>query len=278
MAEGFNLSKEEENIKAENDFLKMKMMLEHGAKVGGNENNELPAEIENEFLNNIMAFEKQFEEHKTIKVFDKIGRPQHFKPANEIADDEIDKTWNQLSDYLNEYGIDLDVCSPNITTRELYRFTTEELFQHEMDDMDLPGWSTNFIYDEFHPDPIYDNSRLVQQDLFHDIFRKEELFCETHYIKDDFVFNNKVYNEYKSYYEMISRFKSLFDEIELVECNVTHCRAGATDCEVKGNYNASAKTCGNEVLFKGDFKVELSLTDLGYWDMKRIQIDGFNPE
>lgn len=276
--EGNSHLNKDEKLKAENDFLKMKMMLEHGAKFGGDENNELPAEIENQFLNNIMAFEKQFEEHKTIKVFDKIGKPQHFKPVGEIPDSEIDKAWNELSDYLNEYGIDLDVCSPNITKRELYRFTTEELFEHKTDDMNLPGWSTNFIYDEFYPDPIYDNSRLVQQDLFHDIFRKEELFCEIHYVKDGFVFNNKAYDEYKPYYETISRFKSLFDEIELVECNVTNCQAGMAHCEVKGNYEARAKTGLSEVVFKGDFKVELAFTDLEYWDMKRIQIDGFNPE
>jgi hypothetical protein len=281
MPEEFSDLNEAEKLKAENDFLKMKLMLEHGATFGGNENNELPAEMENAFLNNMMAFEKQFEEHKTIKVFDKIERPVHFKLVKDIPDSEIDRAWSELSDYLNKYGIDLSVCSPNITVRELYRFTTEELFEHETDDMDLPGWSTSFIYDEFHPDPVYDNSRLVQQDLFHDIFRKEELFCELQYVKNGFVFNNTEYTEYteyKPYFEMISRFKSLFDEIELVECNVTNCSVSAPNCAVHGNYEASAKTGINEVIFKGDFKIGLVFTDLGYWDMKNIQIEGFNPE
>jgi len=103
--ESFDHLAEEDRLKAENEFLKMKLMLEHGAKFGGNENSELPAELENAFLNNMAAFEKQFEEHKTIKVFDKIGRPEHFKPVNEIPDSEIDKAWSELRDYLNEYGI-----------------------------------------------------------------------------------------------------------------------------------------------------------------------------
>lgn len=277
MPEDFSHLSEEERLKTENEFLKMKMMLEHGAKFGGDENSELPPDIENQFLTNMIAFEKQFEEHKTIKVFDKIGRPQHFKPVNEIPDSGIDKAWNELSDYLNKYGIDLSVCSPNISLRELYRFTTEELFEHQTDEMNLPGWSTNFIYDEFHPDPVYDNSRLVQQDLLHDIFRKEELFCEIHYAKNGFLFNDKQYDDYKTYEEKINRFKSMFDEIELLESEVSSCQVKENECEVKGKYKAVAKTEKNELILEGDFRVSLILSELGYWDMKNIEMGGFNP-
>ncbi|MEJ0104653.1 MAG: hypothetical protein WDO19_19745 [Bacteroidota bacterium] len=55
MPEDFSHLNEEDRLKAENDFLKMKLMLEHGAQFDEMENNELPAEIENEFLNNIIA-------------------------------------------------------------------------------------------------------------------------------------------------------------------------------------------------------------------------------
>ena len=277
MPEDFSHLSEEERLKTENEFLKMKMMLEHGAKFGGDENSELPPDIENQFLTNMIAFEKQFEEHKTIKVFDKIGRPQHFKPVNEIPDSGIDKAWNELSGYLNKYGIDLSVCSPNISLRELYRFTTEELFEHQTDEMNLPGWSTNFIYDEFHPDPVYDNSRLVQQDLLHDIFRKEELFCEIHYAKNGFLFNDKQYDDYKTYEEKINRFKSMFDEIELLESEVSSCQVKENECEVKGKYKAVAKTEKNELILEGDFRVSLIVSELGYWDMKNIEMGGFNP-
>ncbi len=268
---------EEEKLKAENDFLKMKLMLERGAYMGG-ENEELPADIENQFLNNVMAFEKQFEERKTIKLFDKIKRPQHFKPVADISDKEIEEAYNSLLEYLNEHSIDFSVCSPNIPVRELYRFITEELFEHDMDDLDLPGWTTNFIYDEFHPDPVYDNSRLVRQNLLYDIFRKKELFHDLDYAKEGFVFNNRQYDEFSAYKERISRFKSLFDEIELLESDVSHCQVGETVCEVKGSYKAIAKVGKDEMIYEGDFKVDLVLSDLGYWDMKRIVINGFNLE
>ncbi len=131
---------DDEKLKNENEFLKMKLMLEQGAQFGSMQiDGKLPSEVENQFLKNIIEFEKQFEEHKIIKILDKIERPDHFKPVDEIPDDEIEGAWDELDEYLQKYGIQLSVCSPNISKRELYRFTTEELFDHEMDDMNLPG-------------------------------------------------------------------------------------------------------------------------------------------
>ena len=46
----------EENLRMQNDYLKMKMMAESGAIIGGR--GDLPADIENEFLKNILEFEK----------------------------------------------------------------------------------------------------------------------------------------------------------------------------------------------------------------------------
>lgn len=116
-----NLS-EEEKLKAENNFLKMKIMLEHGGDFGApeNANAELSPEIENQFLNNIIEFEKQFQQRKTTTVYKKIGEPKHFKPVSEIPDDEIEEEWNKLLEYMQQYGIDLSVSSPKVTARELY--------------------------------------------------------------------------------------------------------------------------------------------------------------
>jgi hypothetical protein len=280
MQEEFLNMEGEEQLKAENDFLKMKLMLEHGGQFSENENSEadLPPEIENQFLNNILAFEKQFADRKTIKVFDKLAQPRHFKPVAEITDAEMEQAWNELSSYMNSYGINLEVCSPNIPVRELYRFTIEELFQMETDDMDLPGWCTNFIYDEFYPDPVYDNSRLVEYHLFYDIFCKRELFSEICYPSEGFVFNDKEYEQFKPFSEKVNRFKSLFDEIELKEFNITRCSVEDNDCYINGSYEALAKMAVSETVFAGDFMVRLIKAESGYWEMKEIKINGFSLE
>ena len=77
---------------------------------------------------------------------------------------------------------------------------------------------------------------------------------------------------------MINRFKSLFDEIELMEYATVTCEVKEKDCIVKGIYEVTAKTGITKMIFKGDFVVELILDELDYWAFKKIQIAGFNPK
>jgi len=185
-----NAGKEEE-LRLENDFLKMKLMLEQGAQFGNmGTSDECPAEIENQFLRNIIEFERQFAEQKTIKVFDKIGRPTHFRSVNDIPEGKIDEAWRQLDEYLNSYSIDLAVCSPNISNKELYRFTVEELFEYEMDDMDMPGMTHCFTYDEFHPDHEFDNTNVAVNDCIAPMLVKKPFEWMHHFRRDGLRLND----------------------------------------------------------------------------------------
>ena len=120
--------------------------------------NPMPPEIENQFLENVLAFENAYQKNKKqLTVFNKLGKPDGFKPVVEIPENRIEQEWNELYTYLLERGIDLQVCSPNVGPRELYRFATEELFRKKIQSFSIPGMMTCFIYDEFHPDHVYDN-------------------------------------------------------------------------------------------------------------------------
>lgn len=282
MEDDYKNLNDEEKLKAENEFLKMKLMLEQGAHFGADGETKLPAELENEFLKNVMTFEKQFEERKTIKLFDKIGQPQQFKPVNKIPESEIDKAWNDLSNYLSEHGINLDVCSPNISARELYRFIIEELFEHEMDDMNLPGWSTNFIYDEFHPDPVYESEKAVKEELFPALFKVKPVDDYFHCLYDkDILLNGKLYATSVEVKAAFNRFKSFFKKIKLKELIVERCEViNAEKTIVRGNYKAVASAIddGDKLIFEGLFSVELNPDELGYWSIRGLQMDGINFE
>ncbi|HEY6503672.1 MAG TPA: hypothetical protein VIZ28_06860 [Chitinophagaceae bacterium] len=277
MSEDFSHLSDEERLKGENDFLKMKLMLEHGAQFGSNENNELPTELENEFLNKVAAFEKQFEAHKTVKVFDKIGRPEHFKPVNDIPDNEINKAWDELRDHLNKYDIDLDVCSSNITVRELYRFTTEELFDHETDDMDLPGWTTNFIYDEFHPDPIYDNTKTATDHCIKYILQKEPLEWIHNFREENLRLNGLfplLINEFR---DIVNRFKMAYDDLEITELSVINCTVKNKSSAVTGTYSVTASIDTNNHMLSGGWKVALEqIEEAGYWHITEVEIEGIS--
>lgn len=275
--EDFEHLEEGERLKAENDFLKMKLMLERDMNFETDKNNNLPAALENEFLKNIIEFEKQFENQKRIKLFDKIGRPSIFKPVNEIPDDNINEALHELLSYLGEHNICLDVCSPNISARELYRFTIEELFEYEMDDMDLPGWTSNFIYDEFHPDPIYDNTRLATEDCMGIIFSKKPLEWMTNFFGDDLRFNQHYPLTSEQFKQIVNRFKLAYDNIELNDIQVSACVADEKESQVTGTYTATALLAGEAMTFSGQWMVLFEPCAYGqYWDIKSVTIEGVN--
>lgn len=264
----------EEHLKAENDFIKMKLMLEHGAKFSEG-NSSLPPEMENEFLNHIMAFEEQSKNPKYIKVYDRIGRPAHFKPVAEITEGDMQSEWEKLLEHLYRYHISLDVCSPNITVRELYRFTTEELFEYEMDDMNVPGMMSNFIYDEFHPDPIYDNGRMAVDDCIKLILCKRPLEWTLGFCEENLKLNNNFPLTIDELKEHVNRFKDFFDELEWTDVTCTSCTVQNAESMAMGTYNAEALVNSEEMTMSGNWIIYMKWNDeIGYWYITSVSIEG----
>lgn len=267
----------EEKLKNENGFLKMKLMLEHGAEFGAaNSDAELPSHAENDFLNYIMAYEKQAAERKMIKVFDRIERPIHFKPVAEIQDTEIDTAWDELDRYLNKYNIDLAVCSPNISNRELYRFTTEELFDYEMNDIFIPGGMTCFTYDEFYPDCIYDNTRTALEDCIQCILKRKTFEWMPMLRKGNLRLNNHFPLSEKEYIIIINRFKESYADIGVNDIESNKCILNDTYCQVTGSYDIVLVSALEEIKQKGSWLVEFEFDDFGFWEIYHVHIAGIN--
>ena len=277
MTDDFSHLNEEERLKAENEFLKMKLMLEKGAQFGGTGDHELPSDIENQFLKNIMEFEKQFEERKTIKIFDKIGRPVQFKPVAEIPESEMDNAWIELREYLSQSGIDLSVCSPNISNRELYRFATEELFDHETVDMNIPGMMTGFIYDEFHPDPVYDNTRVATEDCINYILEKSPMEWTHHFRKENLRLNQHYPLETDQFRDLVNRFKLAYDNLEIKEIADPSCVVNEKDSWVSGTYLVQATVTREIISLTGKWKVICEKDkEFGYWYITEVHMEGIS--
>ncbi len=137
----------EEDLRMQNEFLRLKVLAELGTTLQTIEN--LPPTIENEFLKNILAFESHNARAKRIRVFDLLGRPD-FTPCANLNDDNIEKALNSIINLLSEKNIVVDFLG-TYENRTKYSFITEELFEHETDDMISIGMTMHFIYEEFHP-------------------------------------------------------------------------------------------------------------------------------
>ena len=274
--ESFDHLAQDDRLKAENEFMKMKMMLEKGAEFHSENNGEeLPAELENMFLSNIMEFERQFEQQKTIKIFDKIGRPAQFKPVAEIPDNAMDEAWQKLSDHLHQHGISLDACSPNVSNRELYRFTVEELFDYGITDMNIPGMMQGFIYDEFHPDPVYDNTRAAVEYCIEQILCKKPFDYFFSFRNDRLRLNDHYPLSEEQFKVLLNQFKAAYDDFSDPEISHVDCMIDKGICLVKGEYKVTAVLSGESIALSGKWFTEFELHhEFGYWYLHTVLIDG----
>ena len=269
---------EEEKLQVENDFLKMKLMLEHNAKFSEPDPDLPPLEpaVENEFLNYIVAFEEQSMHPKYIRVFDRIERPSHFKPVTEIPDTEIEAEWEKLRDYLYKYQITLDVCSPNIPAKELYRFTVEELFEYEMNDMNIPGMMTGFIYDEFHPDPVYENGRTAR-DCIRQMLIQEPLEWAHDFRKENLKLNNHFPLTIEAFQTKILPFKNSYDRLEAEIAEETACDINQGICVITGRYTVNATSNLQPIVLKGNWTVKFEWEEAwGCWNIYEVQVEGID--
>jgi len=269
---------EQEKLRTENEFMKMKLMLERGATfANGSNEHEIPMEIEHLFLNNIINFEKQFDEGKRITVFEKIGKPLHFKPLSEIPISEVDKAWQELSDYLDAHGIGLDVCSPNVNNAELYRFAIEELFPHEMDDINIAGMMTCFIYDEFHPDHAYDTTRVAVNDCIKAIFCKEPLKWIHYFHPHQIQLNERKGLRSSQFKNIINQFKMAYDTIDLRSLDKIDCTLDERVSTVTGQIVLTLVYGNQKEELTGNWKVEFeNEREEGSWTITRVEIPGIN--
>jgi len=264
-----------EEIKAENDFLKMKMMLEHGADF--HFSSAGPPEIENDFLKYVMAFEAQHANPVYTTVYKKIGSPTHFKPVASITDADMETEYDHLISYMNKRGVNLGCCSPNISARELYRFVTEELFEKEIADINVPGMISSFIYDEFYPDHEYDNTRVAVGECIGYIFSKSPLEFMGQFDQHDLQINDHEGLSEKNFQLIVNRFKDLFIEINLRYTEVENCSFKENNCSVKGKYGVDLITTNDKMSIDDNWIVEfLYKEDCGYWYISKVRLGGIN--
>ena len=213
----------EEDLRLENDFLKMKRMAESGALFGGNNDSRLPPEIENQWLKNVMEFEKAYANAKPQKIVDLLGRPL-FENENSMDDKKFKTEFIRLNRLLKDHNMNVEFIASQ-SDRVKYHFITEKLFEHETDFVPVEGMTTNFIYEEFHPD--HKKEIIEMTDEFLNDFFERKLTVDTHYINDDIIIpdgnvisKEQLINRFYSMYEVAIEFANTAYQIDNVEFEI----------------------------------------------------------
>ncbi|MCP9749959.1 hypothetical protein [Ferruginibacter sp. HRS2-29] len=243
------------DLQNENNFLKLKLMLEHGADFSkGMEG--LDPNLENQFLKNIDEFERQFAARKKIRVFEKLDSPAHFLPVTAIPDAEMDNAWEQLHRYMQSFGIELDVCSPNVNSRELYRFATEELFEKEIDDTNISGMICGFIYDEYYPDHKYENTRVALENCMSCFFSKKGLEWLYDFKESGIMLNDHPRISLKELRKKVSDFQSAYQSIDVLDLREDGCDITEKECRVNGVYKIKVRLETEVLILEGAWEVQ----------------------
>jgi len=154
----------EENLRMENEILKLKLQAERGAVFPDNDE-PIPAEVEAAFLKHIELFEAAHEQATETSVYDLIGRPDWKKPE-ELKPEALQDALAEILKMMEAKNIFLDVMG-DYPPEVIYKFITNEFFSQTVMPVNLPGFMQCFIYEEFHPNHTLDIERATKDFLDH---------------------------------------------------------------------------------------------------------------
>jgi hypothetical protein len=262
----------EDELKAENNLLKLKLGLEHGMQM--HESGTLSPDIENEWLKSVYAFEQQYKNAKKIKVYDRIGRPP-VRKWDTLTSNEISEELRRLHVLMENKGLALDViCKYDDIV--IYRFITEELLDHEMDDMNIPGMMYHFVYEEFHPNHDHDLRRHTG-DFIKAVFKRQwdEEF-DVISLASSPLFSGKEYNR-KGISSIIKAFQEAHDSRRIKKFRITSVvyAPELTNAEVQADlcWIGKMKTSHN-VRHEGKCILRF-VREYDYWSVREFFIPGF---
>jgi hypothetical protein len=114
--------------------------------------------------------EEAAQNRATTKVYDLLEKPVVPAPDS-IPDDHMGECLKYLQQLLASKNIYLSTIY-KVPDREIYRFIVEELFEEEIDTIDVPGLQSHFTYEEFHPN-FGEDAKAQSADFLRSVFDKK---------------------------------------------------------------------------------------------------------
>ena len=263
-----------ENLKIENEILRLKMQAESGAFFG--RSGDLDPAIENEFLKHVQQFETAWQDEKAEKIFEIIGRPA-FKKADDLQPEEVIAELKKMEGFLEEHSIVLD-RRDGYEPLVLYRFITEELFEHETGGMYMPGMTTHYIYEEFHPNHKIDIEETADRFIKHWFDRTFDEYSWE--LAKEFVLTDgtvlarpDVLTRFQNFFDCFTSFSDTQYRVFDVHFELTGADNGLGYAEGLLRYAAQLENC-ETVDFDGPFKLYMSY-DFGGWSVFSFVMPGF---
>jgi len=263
----------EEKVRMENEIEKLKLSAFHDAKFFGS-SEELPPEVENEWLKYIAHFEKEWEDVERITVVEKLDHPE-FPALERLTKSELEGKLNEVRELMAQHGIYLDtIC--DVPPAEEYRFITEELFEQEIDAVDIEGMQTVFIYEEFYPNDELDIEHTITDFMlqmgdsqFYDyLLTNVAEQCET-------AEGNAISGE--AAVKKVIAFSRLYNRLEMGNMTDFSFTFDEQKQRARVTFEISYQAISGQNItsFNGRAEAKMCKDELGYWNVAALNMPGF---
>jgi len=268
----------QENLRIENEFLKIKLKAQYGDSFQMGISADMPLEIENQFLKSMMAFEDEYANAEYVTVFERLGSPE-YKPLKELDEVELNNSIKRLMKLLHNNDIKLDILDGPYDAKIIYQFITDELFTLKVESKPLAGMTSNFIYEEFHPNHKADIIKRTHSFLLNWFGRKFTEYCTElswHCITDEGLqlTREDVVGKMNIFFEAFEQFKDDGYNINNINFELQEeADRGMGFAEGTLKYDAVLEN-GEIIHYVGHYKLYLQLED-NWWSIFYFVMPGF---
>jgi hypothetical protein len=280
MKQEFNYEGSEDQLRVENELLRIKLQAELGAHFGG-DTSSLPPEVEHMFLKQIDAFHKHIATQKAVTIREHLGHPE-FKPSAKLNPRELKTALNKLTRLMDQRQVRVDFLA-EYAPATMYDFIVDELFDCEIDTPLFENQFVCFIYEEFHPNHPYD-LRRVTQDFMAGFFQNHICVDPAFYLAKRLYAGKAEPVPVEKLPGLLNRFHEMFESIQSFEYDLKRVEVdedskaspeGALLGFTEGIVRYWVRTHDHqEQKIEGPFRLYFQL-EYGCWEIFFFEIFGF---
>lgn len=250
----------EEQLRMENELLRLQLQAETGAEIQSL--SELPAAVENMFLNQMLNIERQMDSVAILSIRSIIGNPEKFVDESALDDEETTLYFDELMALLEEHNIVLDF-EEDYPARQKYKFLMDTFLDMEIQKFDIPELVCHFTYEEIAFEHEYRVKAVAN--LFWHYWFEQDIPWQKDYWRDEIVLNGVALSKQQLTTKIDQVFTAYhhFDNghVTIDSCKVMS-EGGESFAKVKGTVQYEACIDHADcILISSDFEMALVLTN-----------------
>jgi hypothetical protein len=266
-----NRSSLDEQIRIENEIIKMKLMLEHGAQFPSGQGTDMmePA-LEHAFLKHVLAMEEAHKKGESISIFEKLGCPTDIPALEDLTVDALPKALQELQERLAAHGIQVRPVEKDIDPEEFYRFLSKELMNVKI--FDKPGIHC-FLFESY---PAFEGCRLeriAREECLQSIIAGKAPLGEIDK-ESPLRLNGFEHHDRTSVQHRLMRFRAPYDDVLGLKKKIDRTILEGNTCTVYGAHETALCTKDHCEIVRGDWFVSFQRNAAGEWQIMEIDIDG----